>query len=287
MRKSKNIKHSKIRNTGLLFEFLMRQVTADVLNKETKSKSILILKKQFNERTELGKELSLYNILINTKFNTDKKADFLISEALTQRNKINNSKLRREKYNLIKEIKESFDLNMFLSSKVKNYKTYASIYKLFEYNDNLSPEEKTEAHFNLIEHITTKNISKLSKLNEEKIKNNEDLRILSYRILLEKFNKKYSNLDNKQKSLLKSYINNISNTNFLKEYIEKEIEYVKIKLKKNKKNIKDKITKIKLNESINSIDKICNVKNSIIVKDSAVVQLMRYYELIKELKKHE
>ena len=132
MRKNRNIKHSKIKNTGLLFEFLTRQVTADVLSKEKKSKSISIIKHRFNEKTELGKELTLYNILVNKKFNIDKKADFLISEVLTQRNKINNLKLRREKYNLIKEIKESFEISQLLSSKIKNYKIYASIYKLFE-----------------------------------------------------------------------------------------------------------------------------------------------------------
>ena len=112
------------------------------------------------------------------------------------------------------------------------------------------------------------------------------MRILSYKILLEKFNNKYSKLNLKQRTLLKEYINNISNTNSLKEYIQNEIKYVRKELKNNKKNIKDKITKIKLNEATNSIDKFCNIGNKKVVKDTAVVQLMRYYELIKELKKH-
>ena len=141
--------------------------------------------------------------------------------------------------------------------------------------EDLSPtfeEDKDE-----LEKIDEKN----TNLNE-----NEDLRILSYKILLEKFNKKYSKLDVKQKSLLKEYINNISNTNSLKEYIQKEIKYVRKELKSNKKNIKDKITKIKLNEAANSINKFCNIGSKKIVKDKAVVQLIRYYELIKELRKH-
>jgi|TARA_Y100000310_G_scaffold129595_1_gene128737 hypothetical protein len=286
MSEQKRIKHSKVKNTGLLFEFLLRQITADILDKKNKSIAISIIKSRFNERTELGKELLLYNILINKKFNTDKKADFFISEVLTHRKKINQATLRREKYNLIKELKDKFNLANLLSSKVKNYKIYASIYKLFEFSNSISPEEKTETHFNLMEHITTKNSDDILDKLSMKLPINEDVRILSYRILLEKFNHKYSKLNLKQKSLLKSYITNISNTNLLKEYVEKEIKFIKRELKSNIKKIDDKITKIKLNEAINSIGKICNIGDSKTVKDGAIVQLMRYYELIKELKKH-
>ncbi len=284
MNNTKKLKHSKIRNTGLIFEFLVRQITADVLSKEDNSKAISIIKKKFNENTELGKELLLYNTIINTKFNSDKKANYLIDEVLKQRQSLSNAQLKREKYNLIKYLKENFNLNRFMSSKIKNYKIYASVYKLFEFNDKIKPEEKTETHFNLVEYITT-TVNNKERTNS-KYKNDEDLRILSYKILLEKFNKKYSKLDVKQKSLLKEYINNISNTNSLKEYIQKEIKYVRKELKSNKKNIKDKITKIKLNEAANSINKFCNIGSKKIVKDKAVVQLMRYYELIKELRKH-
>ena len=286
MNSVRKTKHSKIRNTGLLFEFLVRQITADVLGKKNNSKAIKIIKKRFNENVELGKELVLYNAIINTKFNSDKKAAYLIDEVLRKRKTLNNSQLRREKYNLIKQIKGTFDLNEFMSSKIKNYKIYASIYKLFEYQSKICPEDKTETHFNLVEYVTTNKKTKLNNPVDQEYKRDEDLRILSYKILLEKFNNKYSELNFKQKTLLKEYINNISNTNSLKEYIQNEIKYVIKELKNNKKNIKDKITKIKLNEATNSIDKFCNIGNEKVVKDNAVVQLMRYYELIKELQKH-
>ena len=119
------IRHSKLRNTGLLFEFLLRQITADVLDKKNKSGSIDIVKTTFNENTELGKELALYNILINKKFKSDKKAEYFISEVIKNRQGLNNSTLRREKYNLIKKLKETYNLQNFLSSKVINYKLYA------------------------------------------------------------------------------------------------------------------------------------------------------------------
>ena len=153
MRKTK---HNKIRNTGLLFEFLLRQITSDVLNNTNNSIAVGIVKKRFNENTELGRELALYNILINKKFSDDKKAEYFITEVISNRKNLNNSVLKRERYNLIKEIQTKYNLQKFLSSKVNNYKTYASIYKLFEYSV-LSPDEKTESFFNLVEHVTTKN----------------------------------------------------------------------------------------------------------------------------------
>ncbi len=280
----RKVKHNKLRNTGLLFEFLLRQITSDVLNKIDGSKAVAIVKKKFNENTELGKELALYNIIINKKFGDDRKADYFINEVINERHKLNNASLRREKYNLIKTISEHYDLQKFISSKVDNYKIYASAFKLFEHSTTLSPDEKTESHFNLVEHITTSSEIKLSETMTA-LPDDEDLRILTYKTLLEKFNQKYSNLNSPQKNLLKAYINNVSNTNSLKEYIESEIPNIKKELKHNGKNLKDKVVKIKLKEAITSVDKFCDVGNSQSVKDGAVVQLMRYYELAKELKK--
>ena len=278
------IKHNKVRNTGLLFEFLLRQITSDVLNKKD-SKAVNIIKQKFNENTELGKELALYNILFNRKFKDDKKAEYFISEVISSRKDLNNQKLKRERYNLIKEIQDTYDLQKFLSSKVDNYKTYASIYTLFEYT-NISPDKKTESFFNIVEHVTTtgKNI----KLSEtmKKLPDDEDLRILTYKTLLEKFNQKYTKLSLVQKKLLREYINNISNTNSLKDTLKDIVTELKKDLKLHSKKLKDKVVKIKMNEAIKSIDKMCglNLKSNI-VKDSHVVQTMRYLELLKELKK--
>ena len=279
-------KHNKIRNTGLLYEFLLRQITADVLNKDDKSKAISIVKSRFNETTELGKELALYNIVINKKFNNDAKADYFINEVIKERRKLNNSVLKREKYNLIKEIQSNYNLQKFTSSKVPNYKIFASTYKLFEFVNSLSPDEKTESFFNLVEHITTNNRDiKLSETITH-LPNDEDLRILTYKTLLEKFNQKYTKLSGAQKNLLKEYINNISNTNSLKDTLQIIVSELKKDLKTHSKNLKDKVVKIKLKEAIKSMDKFCGVDNKQnIVKDSHVLQTMRYLELIKEMKK--
>jgi len=281
----RKVKHNKIRNTGLLFEFLLRQITSDVLNKNN-GHAVKIVKEKFNENTELGKELALYNILISKKFKSDSKADYFINEVMKARGDLNNSTLRRERYNLIKEIQSNYNLQKFMSSKVPNYKTYASIYTLFEYDKSLSPDQKTESFFNIVEHVTTSD--KSIKLSETvtTLPDDEDLRILTYRTLLEKFNNKYTKLSKDQKNLLRENINNVSNTNSLKDTLKEIIKGLKEDLKTHSKNLQDEVVKIKMSEAIKSIDKFCGIDDkSDVVKDEYVIQTMRYLELVKEVKK--
>ena len=281
----RKIKHNKIRNTGLLFEFLLRQITSDVLNKNNGT-AVKIVKEKFNENTELGKELALYNILITRKFKSDNKADYFINEVLKARSDLSNSRLRRERYNLIKEIQSNYNLQKFMSSKVPNYKTYASIFTLFEYNKSLSPDQKTESFFNIVEHVTTEDNNVRLSETVRTLPDDEDLRILTYKTLLEKFNQKYTKLSGAQKNLLREYINNISNTNSLKDTLKEIIKGLKQDLKQHSKNLKDEVVKIKMVEAIKSINKFCGVNDkSNVVKDEYVVQTMRYLELLKELKK--
>ena len=276
-------KHSKLRNTGLLFEFLLRQVTVDVLNKKKESPALKIIKSQFNEHTEMGRELALYNMLVTKKFKSDKKADFFLSEVIRQRGKLNNTSLRREKYNVIASIKEHYSVNQLFSSKVPNYKLFASIYKLFEGISELDADEKTESYFIIIENVTTLKSKKESSYIPEDFKD-KDLRILSYKTLLEKFNKKYTNLSDEQKKVLKEYISNISNTNNFSVFVERQIPKLKTKLNDKVKKVKDKVLRIKLKEAINCVDKFC-LNESKQTDDNSVVQLLRYYELDKELTK--
>ena len=276
-------RHSKLRNAGLLFEFLLRQVTVDVLNKKKDSPAIKIIKKQFNEHTEIGKELALYNLIVTKKFKSDKKADFFLSEVLRQRSKLNNSVLRREKYNIIKSIKEYYDINKLFSSKVPNYKVYASVYKLFEGMGELNADEKTDSYFIILENVTTIDTKKTDTFIHNEMKD-KDLRILSYKALLEKFNKKYSNLSEQQKKVLKEYISSISNTNNFSTFVQTQIPKLKSKLNTKVKKIQDKVLQIKLKEAINCVDKFC-LNESKQTNDNSVVQLLRYYELDKELNK--
>ena len=227
---SSNTKHSKIRNTGILFELLTRQITVDVLNNNKKAQATKILKEFFNKKTQLGREYELYKVLTTENYKSENKANHLVDAVISTRQKLNNSQLKREKYNLIKEIKKNYNVNDFFMARIPNYKVNASIFKLFNSNQNENPAQKTENRFTIVEHITRKVISNKKKekaITEGYKKQEKDLRLLAYSILVEKFNKKYSSLSVAQKKLLKEYINNISNTNSLKEFIESETAKVK------------------------------------------------------------
>jgi|TARA_R110000823_G_scaffold24956_5_gene73859 hypothetical protein len=280
---SSKTKHSKIRNTGILFELLARQITVDVLNNDKKGSAANILKNFFNKNTELGKEYELYRVLTVENYKSETKANHLVDAVLTARAKLNESSLKREKYNLIKEVRSKYDINDFFMARILNYKVSASIYKLFSISEDTNPKMETESRFTIVENITRKRISEKTKENvmvEGYKKQEKDLRLLAYSILVEKFNKKYSTLSSKQRNLLKEYINNISNTNSLKEFIESETIKVRKELQSYLPNVSDKVTKIKLNEAINQAETLMRGR---IVEDKQVVTLMRYYELVKEL----
>jgi len=281
---SSKTKHSKIRNTGILFELLTRQITVDVLNNDKKGSAANILKEFFNKNTQLGKEYELYRVLTVENYKSETKANHLVDAVLNARVKLNDASLKREKYNLIKEVRSNYDINDFFMARIPNYKVNASIFKLFSTKEDMNPQSETESRFTIVENITRKNLSTKKKENvmvEGYKKQEKDLRLLAYSILIEKFNKKYSNLSANQRNLLKEYINNISNTNSLKEFIESETIKVKKQLQSYLPQVSDKVTKIKLKEAINQANTLMKGR---IVEDKQVVTLMRYYQLVKELK---
>ena len=283
---ARKIKHSKIKNTGILFELLTRQITADVLAGKS-TKSVGILKKFFNENTELGKELQLYKLLSEKNYNSEVKANDLLNVVIKQRQKLSNSDLRREKYNLISSIKENYNVTDFFNGRIPNYRLLASIYNIFQSettDEKFKADHLVNSKFTVLEHITHKKIDDekiKQKVIAEYSKQDKDLRLLAYEILVDKFNKKYKSLDESQKRLLKNYINNISNTNSLREYVDKEVTRINTILTKELPKVDDKITNIKLSEAINQIENLTKGK---IVNEKQVLALMRYYELIKEIR---
>ena len=284
----KKIKHSKFKNTGFIFELLVRQITSEVMS-SSKSVAEKLLKEHFNSKQELSKELKLYQYLINEKYNSESKAEQFINTILEARKKIDEKKLTKEKYNLIKEIKETYNLDEFIKSPISNYKTLASIYKIFETvvtDTQYEPTDIVSARFTIAENIINSSIqNKDVKLKdavlEEYRKQDDDLRAVSYKLLVESFNNKYSNLTNDQKGLLREYINNINNTGKLSEYVSNEISKLVEGLKEVGSKISDKVTKIKLAETIANVRKIKSVKK---IKEQHLSAMMMTYELLNELK---
>lgn len=279
------IKHSKYKNTGILFELLVRQATSDLMSNRD-SKAVKIFKKFFTN-TELGKEYNLYTTVLNAPKLNETKAEMMVSTIIEQAKKLNREKLDKEKYNLIKEIKKHYDLDNFFKAKIDTYKVYASIYTLIE--NQLSKEfsdtkQLVTNKLTLLEHITKESLTErkvASKVVEEFMKEDKEIRILAYKILVEKFNDKYSALSTEQKDLLKEYINNVSDTVKLRTYLNTKLLEVKTEITGIKETTKDKVLQIKLNEVLNFI-KPMSANDSI--KDEVLIGLMQYYQLISELK---
>jgi hypothetical protein len=280
-------KHSKFKNTGILFELLTRQVTADILAGKDESTAKDLLFKYFTENKELGKEWQLYNFLLNEKAKDELQSQKYINVILKQREKLDSKKLIEQKYNLIKEIRQNYPIDDLLKSSIKNYKIHASIYKVFENHINNSIKFDVKEIIQSTNTITENLCGKKVSINESEDdlinfykQQNEEVRLLSYKLLVESLNEKYKDLDDNQKRLLKEYINNISNTNSLNEFVEKEIINIKKNLSKFINSISDNVIKIKINEVTKQIDTI-NCKKS--VKDNQITVLLLSYELIKEL----
>jgi hypothetical protein len=280
------VKHSKFKNTAILFELLVKQITQEVLSNSNKNISESIIKEFFNSKKELAKELKLYNQIVKEKYSTSDDAKLFLGEMIEERKKIDEVKLAKEKYNLVKTIKESYDLDKFLSSNLQNYKVLASIYKVFEtkiQGRKVEIRDYIDSNNTILEHITNKKISSKpqDKLYESFKQQSEDLRLLTYKLLIENFNKKYSNLDDSQKDLLREFINNVSNTSTFPKFIEEETKKALTALIAESKDISDKVTKIKISEMVKLFKSNKFLKEN---QDKQVSVLMLTYELLKEIK---
>ena len=274
-------KHSKYKNTGILFELLTRQITSETISNSL-PKSVGILKKFFGQKSTLLKEYQVYHALLNKKFNKDANANVLIETLIDAHSKLNKSNLKRERYNLVREIKENYNLEEFFKAQIPNYKIYASVFNILE-SQNANPLSIVNSKVSILEHITNKvlpNKPKKEMVMEEYEKFDKETRALTYKMLMEKFNDKYVTLGDNQKVLLKEYVYNVSNNPKLKSFINKEIKTVKSQIVDLSQNV-DQITKIKLNEIVSLIKPLCK-KSS--VHDDNIVNLLNYYELINELK---
>ena len=279
------IKHSKFKNTGILFELLVRKITADTLA-GVDSPSVSILKKYF-VNTELGKEYKLYEIVFKSKHLTETKANVILNTVLEASRKLNRKSIKREKYNMVKELREHYNVEDLFKTGISNYKPLAALYTLFEvYNslDITNPNQIVDNKLTLLEHLTSQEIDKTDvkdKLIEEFKSQDKDVRLLTYRVLLEKFNDKYSHLSDNQKSILKEFINNVDSTSRLKEFYNLKINEIKSNLTSEISSVKDKATKIKLIEVNKFIIEINKNKK---INSENLVDLLQYCNLLEELK---
>ena len=279
------IKHSKFKNTGILFELLVRQIASDTVSNKD-SAAIGLVRKYFN-KSELAKEYKLYQALITPKNLSEAKAETFINATLEASSRLNKTNLRKEKYNIIKEIRESYDLEEFFKAKISHYKQYAAAFNLIEAHNSpefTAPQQIIDNKITLLEHITRKEIDKESvkdRVMEEYGSMDKGTRILAYRMLLEKFNSKYSTLSDTQKNVLKEFINNITNTTKLRDFVNKNFTTITEEINQIIPTVTDKTTQIKLSEVVTLLKPLDKTQN---VKDENIISLLQYHQLIDEIK---
>ena len=270
------MKHSKYKNTGIIFELLVRQVASDTMDNR-KCKAMDILNKHFHKKSELYQELKLYRSLSEEKFKDNDRSQVFLEAVLKTRKSLNSATLKKEKFALVKSIRESYDLDTFFKARVTDYRTQASIYKLFEYTESDDPRGYVDTKFQIVEMIQNKPTEETDHL---LMKEDKDTRILASKIIVDKFNEKYSNLSEGQKNLLRVYINSVDSTNTLKEFINNETLNLQNSLNTLKKSVSSKITRIKLTEAINLLGEL---KKKHLYEDKDLVSMLRFYELEHQL----
>ena len=278
----KKLKHSKYKNTGILFEMLVRKLTSETLS-SNKSSTIDIIKKYFGRNTELSKELQLYNALVKEQFRSEAQALDYIRTVKSAYDNLNQTVLKRQRYNLVKEISDKFVFDDMAKMHISNYKVLASINMIFEYTETANPKQLMECKNVIIDHgIVTERVQpKRDELIEAFESQSKDMRLLSYKILVDKFNEKYSVLDESQKHLLNKYITHVNDTAALREYVQTIIPKIKLDLANQAKSITDPATKIKVSKLS---EMLCNVESMKTIKESHVLSLLRYFDLVRELK---
>lgn len=279
----KKLKHSKYKNTGILFEMLVRKLTSETLS-SNKSVTIDIIKKYFGKNTELSKELQLYNALLKEQFRSEAQALDYIRTVKSTHSKLNQSLLSRQRYNLVKEISDRFNFDNISKIHVNNYRTLASIYMIFEHDETDNPKQLLECKNVILNNgmMTERKQVQIDPILESFEKQPKDVRLLTYKLLVDKFNEKYSNnLDESQKQLLNKYITNVNDTSALKEYIQTVIPEIKKDLASQAKLITDPATQIKVSKLS---EMLCTVENMKTIKESHVLSLLRYFDLVRELK---
>lgn len=287
----KPLKHNKLRNTGLIFEILVRKMTNDVFSDVNESTNYKLIKKYFNKDTQLSKELQLYKLLSETKETNESKINYIVDSSIKVKKELDDKQLIKEKYALISEIKTLYNgkLNEFFNCKVDKYKNYASIYKILEHNMSENVEDFLESRFYIVESFQKPKIEKDSYINEDMMeainifnKQDKDTQTLMFKTVVSNFNREAKKiLIPEQIEFLQSYtFKDNSNSNFSKTF-KKTIQDSNNILNEAINTIDDDVTKVKLGEMKRML-KIINDKK--ILKESHIITVMKYIKLSKELK---
>jgi len=272
------MKHNKIKNPAILFNILIKQMILENTSQKGDRFAISLVKKYFNKKTELGKEYLLYKSFIENK--DINKLDELYNFNISQYKKLDENRLKTEKYNLLREMFSKYNKSIF-ENKIDNYKIYAEIQKNFRMENESfllfeQRENEKQKLINLIKETFFNKTAFKSNFANEK----DDVKVLAIKLFGKKYRQKYESiLNNKQKSLINAYINN--DPKQFKNYFVNESLNAVIELSKHisKKDISI-INKAKMNVVIENLKNYNKLK---VLKESNVKQLMLVYDIIDKL----
>jgi len=279
------VKHSKYKNTGLIFELLVKQIASDTLSKKD-SPALSVLKKFYAGKSSLAKEYKLYEFISKNSNVSPLRAEAILSTITEISRKLDQSTIKKQKYELIAEIKTHYSVDEFFAIQVRDYKALAALYCLLETQnnaENVDPSSLIENKTTILEHLTSKAQNEddvKDTLIEEYSKYDKDLRLLTFKILLEKFNDSYKDLLPEQKNILKEFITSVNSTTRLRTIVNEELEKIATKVVELSQKVSDQVIKIKLEEVKKAIKPVSNKEK---IGDTHLVNLMQYYELVHEL----
>ena len=279
------VKHSKYKNTGLIFELLVKQIASDTLSRKD-SPAVSILKKFYAGKSSLAKEYKLYEFISKNNNVTPLRAEAILSTITEISRKLDQAAIKKQKYELIAEIKTHYNVDEFFAIQVRDYKALAALYCLLETQnnaENVDPSSLIENKTTILEHLTSKAQNEedvKDTLIEEYSKYDKDLRLLTFKILLEKFNDNYKDLLPEQKNILKEFITSVNSTTRLRTIVNEELEKIAKRVEEMSQKVSDQVIKIKLEEVMKAIKPVSNKEK---IGDTHLVNLMQYYELVHEL----
>jgi hypothetical protein len=266
-------KHNKKRNTAFIYETLLREIVKQSVakNKDKRNIGISLLKENFKKGTQLRKDLDLYKALLETTNLSEKMAEKLIAEAISQHDKIDQQKLFSEQSNIISLINKELSKNVF-SNFVPNYKSLATISQMF--SNTLSPKRKVMFESHLI-----KNLSKsLSKKDEKDCVSN-----LVVNSFIKRFNETYKELHEEQREMLTLYIDSgRDNGTEFKFYLNEEIERLK-KIIKNSYSLQEVKEDEGLKEKLNTVKTLLNDFNQSPINNKKLIETLKIQNLVREL----
>lgn len=277
--------HNKKRNTGLLYEFLIRTISQALVDDDKKksAKALKIVKSHFKPGTELYKEFRLINSIMKTTVSSDAVAASILGEAKAAARTHDMSTLDREKSLLIRSINHQLNDDNFYDQHIKEYRTFATVQNLI--NDWRSPAPDLSRMAEYEDQVVKWLVSSKQESNEQVVtESTAGSNRLLMKIMMKKLGEKYDGtLTNEQKSLIKAYAFSAANDDDnktvllklkeIRENLLNSIDNYVDDNKNNEKYLSNKLTEVKV-QLLNEVSK---------VDDATVAEYMLYIKLIDEL----